>query len=72
MDPKDKVILQKILDERTFQVLQRAANMLISNWDRSCIKETEWETAKATVIKESKIEALKTFLEELEREAYDR
>lgn len=72
MDSKDKVVLQKILDERTFQVLQKVANLLIKNWDRSCVKETEWETAKATVEKESKIQALKTFLEELERQAYDR
>ena len=72
MDSKDRVVLQKILDERTFSVLQKVANILIRNWDRSCIKETEWETARATIEKESKIQALKTFLEELERQAYER
>ncbi len=73
MDPKDKLLLQKILDEKTFGVLQRVANSMIMNWaSRPCTKETGFETIKATIQKESKVDALKAFLEELERQAYDR
>ncbi len=73
MNPQDKVILQKAIDERTFDALKRVANLLINNWsNRSCIKETEFETVKAIITKESKIEALKSFLEQLEQQIYDR
>lgn len=63
-----KANIQKIVkDDALFNSLIEVANTLIFNWEKqSCVRDSEWDTARLTIEKESKISALKLFLKELE------
>lgn len=65
---KDNASIKRIVqDDRLFSALTDVANQLILNWEREgCIRGTQWETASRAVEKESKIEAIRALLRELE------
>ena len=69
---QDKIRLQKLMGNGDLKVIRTVANALILNWDRqSCVKDTEFETLKAIIEKESKIKGLTILFDELERNAHD-
>lgn len=68
---KDVVLERLVKNDANMAALKRVANDLIENWaSGSSIKETAFDTAKTIIRKESKIEAIKQFISELEQRAY--
>ena len=70
-DIKVKQALQKLHnDTGVMDAMRVVAGEMISNWDKSIIGNTEFETLKAAIIKETRTETLKAFFNELESKAY--
>lgn len=69
---KKNPALEKVVkDDRAMAALKAVADEMIINWDStSCVKDTAFETAKATIEKESKVKALQQFFAELEQKVY--
>lgn len=64
-------LLQKIVDCNEYKAVESVANEMILNWNsQSSVKETEFLTTRATIEKEAKVTAIKTFLNELEKQAH--
>lgn len=72
LSKQDKVILAKVIDESTLNLMRGIAGALVANWnDATVIYDTEHQTVVAAVRKEERKNALDIFLQELERLAHE-
>ena len=68
---KEKMILQKILTESSFDIMSRVASAMLANWNQGpIVKETEFETVVEAIGRDERKHALVSFLKELERQAH--
>lgn len=66
-----KPALQRVTTEPAWSALNELAENLKTKWRvESCVKNTEWETARAIVERESKCAALDIFLNHIEQIAH--
>lgn len=64
---KEKGILQKIVTEDTFEIMQRIANALLIKWNQNPVnRETEWTAASDAISREERRNALTSFLKTIE------
>ena len=71
LSKKEKVILQKILTEQSFDIMNRIASAMLLNWNNGPIAgENEFETLKNAIGRDERKHALVAFLKELERLAH--
>ena len=65
---KERGILQRIVTDDAFEIMQRVASPLLQNWNKGPMKqETEWLTAAEAVSRDERKMALTSFLETLEK-----
>lgn len=65
---QQKTILQKALNENSFELMQQIATELLSNWSSgTMVHDTAFKTAAEAIGREERKRALKVFLEELHR-----
>jgi len=68
----NKKLLQQAADDDVLRELNKLADTLVSVWmSGSGIRETEFLTLQETIKREERKEALKLFLQELERLAHE-
>jgi len=71
LSKKEKMILQKILTESSFEIMNRIASAMLLNWNKGpIVKENSFETLVSAVGRDERKHALVAFLKELERLAH--
>lgn len=71
--PKERTILQKILTEASFDIMNRIASTLLMQWSKGPIaRENEFETLREAIGRDERKMALVTFLKTLEDLAHDK
>jgi len=64
---KEKGILQKLVTEQTFDIMNRVASALLNQWNIGPIaRENEFETLREAIGRDERKKALVTFLKTLE------
>lgn len=64
---KEKAILQRILTDDAFDIMNRVASAMLSNWNKeSLVKETEYLTVVEAVGREERKKALTSFFKTIE------
>ena len=65
---KEKAMLQKIVTDDVFELMQRIASSMLVNWNRNPInRETEWTAASDAVSREERKMALNSFMQTIEQ-----
>lgn len=72
LSKKEKMILQKILTESSFDVMNRIASAMLMNWNSGqIVGDNEFETIRNAIGRDERKHALVAFLKELERLAHE-
>lgn len=67
MNPKEQILLEKLLDDPVFNYLKLIVEEMKTNWRSvSSVKDTEFNTVKATIEKEAKCGALDALVSNIE------
>ena len=65
---KEKSILQRIVSDDAFELLQRIASSMLVNWNKNPInRESEWTAASDAVAREERKMALTSFMQTIEK-----
>lgn len=65
---KERGILQNLVSNDAFEIMQHVAGALLQNWNKGPMKkETEWLTAAEAVSRDERKMALTSFLETIEK-----
>lgn len=71
IDEKEKAILQRIVTDDAFDIMNRIASALLMNWNKNPIDQpTAFLTAKEAIGREQRKKALVSFLETIEKLAH--
>lgn len=68
---RERGLLQKIVTNDVFEVMQKIATQMLINWNKPIDTETEWTAARDGVARDERKKALNSFLETLEKLAHD-
>lgn len=73
LNDKERGILQRIISDDAFEIMQRIASAMLINWNKNPIdRETEWTAARDAVSREERKMALNSFLETISNLAHDK
>lgn len=62
----DKAALRVLMQSPQWAVVEQVAKEIIDQIrDQSCLKESEWETAKAVALEEGQVQGIHNFLKQL-------
>ena len=71
LSKRQKTILQKAINEEAFELMQSIASELLSVWSSGpMVKSTAFQTAVEAIGRDERKRALKIFIEELNRLAF--
>ena len=66
----EKSQIKSLLQSPQWATLERVIELLIRNIkDQSCLRESEWETLKATITREAEESGIRRLVQELYKEA---
>lgn len=66
LQTQEKNAIKRILQDPAWNTIQRCAELLITNiQDQAVVKDTEWETIRATIERQAMVEGIRKFIQEL-------
>ena len=73
LDRKQRGLLQKALDGKSFELMEEVASHLLMQWtSTTMVDDTAFKTARNAIGREERKKAIMVFLQELQRLAFEK
>jgi len=71
IDDKERGVLQRIVTNDAFEIMQKVASQMLFNWNKPIDTESVWTAARDAISRDERKKAINSFLETLEKLAHD-